>query len=295
MQILRGRRSTLYHLAVSPDSRYVAAGGSRELHVWDLHDPDAEPTRDAESSSTLQFLSDGRLFADARDGWRLLDPVGGRTVRWQRPVAQHGGGSASPCGRFVLQPETPGGLCCWRLSEDGLGLHRELAWSLPEVSETTTSVFAPDSESFALSGWTPGDGPKPWTIHRTADGQPLARLEGRGKYYYATAFTPDGRKFLAGVQSGVFEWDARAGGASRVAVRHPTGRHFRSVAVHPGGATLAGITGDNGVSLFDLASGGLLRTYDWQVGPLEHVAFTPDGTRCVVAGSSGKVLIFDVE
>ncbi len=301
MQILRGRRSAIYHLAVSPDSRYVAAGGLTELHVWDLLDPDAKPTRHAESSDTLQFRNDGRLFTDTDGGWRIHDPVAGRTVRWERadapPVwARSVWGAASPCGQFVLQRESRDGFRCWRLGEDSLGLHRELVWSLPEATTSwQRPLFTPDSEHFAFLGDATGQGRESWAIHRTADGQRVAHLETRNVSYLWKRFTPDGGKFLSGVQSGIFEWDARAGGPSRLAVRHPTGRHFRDVAVHPGGATLAGITGDDGVSLFDLAGGGLLRTFDWQVGHLQHVAFTPDGTRCAVAGSSGKLLLFDVE
>ena len=296
MQILRGRRSSIDHLAISPDSRYVAAGGSTELHVWDLHDPDAKPTRRAERSNTLQFVSDGRLFSASEAGWRLHDPVGGRSVFWDRTADYYVWEAASPCGRFVLQPEDVG-LCCWRLSEDSLGLQRELVWSLPAGTLCAGTVFAPDGECFELFSFrtTPADEWVSWAIHRTADGKRLARLEARGSRCSWRQFTPDGGKFLAGTQSCLYEWDARAGGVSRLAVRHPTGRHFRTVAVHPGGATLAGITGDNGVSLFDLASGGVLRTYDWRIGRLHQVAFTPDGTRCAVAGASGKVLLFDVE
>ncbi len=293
MQILRGRRSAVGHLAISADSRYVAAGGLTELHVWDLHDPDAEPTRLAGFSRALQFVSDGRLFSSNGAGWGLHDPAGGRTVRWERTPEYYSWEAASPCGRFVLQPED-GGLCCWRLGEDSLGLQRELAWSLPGGTLCGGAVFAPDAKSFALFCVTVTLNWAAWVVHRLSDGGRVAQLETRHRLGFLK-FTPDGGKLLSAAQSCVYEWKARVGGAARLAVRHPTGRHFRSLAVHPGGATLAGITGDNAVSLFDLVGGGLLRTYDWRVGRLKHTAFTPDGTRCAVAGSSGKVLLFDVD
>jgi len=293
VQILRGRRSAVYRLAISPDSRFVAAGGRKELHVWDLHDPDAKPTRHAERSNSLQFFDDGRLFSASHAGWRLHDPVGGRVVHWARTGDGYTWEAVSPCGQLVLQPEDDG-LCCWRVGEDSLGLQRELVWSLPRETLSGGGVFSPDAECFAHFCMTVTPFWASWVVHRVSDGKRLAQLETRHRLG-AWEFTPDGGTLLARVQSRLYAWDARAGGAGRLAVRHPTGRHFRSVAVHPGGATLAGITGDNGVSLFDLASGDLLRTYDWRVGRLDRVAFTPDGTRCVVAGSSGKVLLFDVD
>jgi len=302
VQILRGRPSAVDHLAISPDSRYVAAAGETELHLWDLHDPDADPTRHAvptsraSSSYSLQFLSDGRLFNVHTGGWQLLDPVGGRVARRRR--ADHRAlGAASPCGRFVLEYDYDSGLCCWRLSEDSSGLQRELVWSLPAAHLTKVPVFAPDSERFAAFSITLN--PElvfSWTIRRTADGQPHPDLGAdRVEFLSQGQFTPDGGKFLAGVRSHVLEWDVRVGGAGRIAVRQPSGRHFHGLAVHPDGAILAGTTNDTHLSLYDLASGGVLRSYDWRIGRLKHAAFTPDGTRCVVAGSSGKVLLFDVE
>jgi len=38
-----------------------------------------------------------------------------------------------------------------------------------------------------------------------------------------------------------------------------------------------------------------LRSYDFAMPKLTCVAFTPDGTRCVVGNSRSKVLLFDVE
>ena len=299
MQILRGRHIGVRELAISPDSRYVAAAGGWGLNVWDLHDPDAEPTLHTGGSSAIRFVSDGRLFSASRAGWRLHDRESGRTVSWQRT---NGDGvtipatSVSPCGQFVLDFDPTGTPHYWRLNEDGLGLHRELVWSRPTGTWAAGFVSAPDGERFATHLWMPGQTPRPSVIHRMSDGEPLARLEGQGagSNYFFRQFTPDGGKFLAGAKSDIYEWDARAGGPGRLAVRQPGGRWFRGVAVHPDGTTLAGVTSD-GVSLFDLASGGLLRTYDWQSSNMRCVAFTPDGTRCAVAEVGNNVLLFDVE
>ena len=239
-------------------------------------------------------MIDGRLFIATSTGWLLLNPADGRTATWHGTTDYRLPNSASPCGQFVLEYDSPGVLHCWRLREDGLGLHRELVWSRPRALISAAPLFAPDAERFAVCSWRPDQELRPWTVYRTADGQPLTQLEGRESLYYWSLFTPNGGMLLAGAKSRAHEWDARADGAGRLAVQHPNTRYFRGVAVHPGGTVLAGVTSD-GVSLFDLAGGGLLRKYDWEFGYLKHVAFTPDGTRCVVAGASGQVLLFDVE
>ncbi len=93
----------------------------------------------------------------------------------------------------------------------------------------------------------------------------------------------------------VYVWDTRAGGRGKLAVRNPTKRSIRSTALHPSGTILAGLTGDNTVAFFDVTSGKLLKTYEWPIGDLRFVKFTPDGTRCVVCSRLGKVLLFDVD
>lgn len=300
MQILRGQHIHVHQLAISPDSRYVVAAGHWGLNVWDLHHPNAKPALHAGTMTAVQFVSDGRLFSVTRTGWLLLDPADGRSISWQGPTNYRAAASVSPCGQFVIECEyaSTSVVHRWRLREDGLGLHRELVWSRPqEPLEMMHSgpLIASDAERFAVGVYVLNQEDRPWTIHRTADGEALAKLEGELFYHhYWTQFTPDGGKFLAGAKSDIYEWDARAGGAGRLAVRHPNGRWFRGVAVHPDGTTLAGVTSD-GVSLFELASGGLLRTYDWKFGNLRRVAFTPDGTRCAIAESNSRVLLFDVE
>lgn len=285
MQILRGKRTGATGLAISPDSRFLAAGGNVDTHVWDLHDPSAKPARVGERSVGLygcDFVADGRLFVTGLAGWRLYDPVTGRSSGWPRGGASPGLARSTPCGQFVLE-RTPTELACWRLTEEGPELRRELVWSKPWAD--WWPVLAPDSERFFLA----------WGIYRVADAQPLANLECLGSAQAPVYFTADGRGLLSTTLSWFYAWDAHAGGKGRVAARHPAKRHYRKLAVHPGGAIVAGVMTDDSVVLFDLLSGGFLRAYGWEIGKLQHVAFTPDGTRCAVAGTTGKILVFDVE
>ena len=38
-----------------------------------------------------------------------------------------------------------------------------------------------------------------------------------------------------------------------------------------------------------------MRTYDWQIGPVNSLTFAPDGMTCAAGGESGEVVIWDVE
>ncbi len=49
------------------------------------------------------------------------------------------------------------------------------------------------------------------------------------------------------------------------------------------------------VRLWDVATGRLLHTFDFDVGEVTGVAFAPDGMTAAVGGTNGKVVIWDVD
>ena len=69
----------------------------------------------------------------------------------------------------------------------------------------------------------------------------------------------------------------------------------RVMAFHPDAHTLATIENERTVTLRDAETFQPRRTYDFAMPRVKCVALTPDGTRCVVGNSRGKVLLFDVE
>ena len=66
MQLLRGRTTSVDALAISPDGRYVVAGGPGACDAWDLRDPKASPRvldRSDARTHKLTFASDTTLIA----------------------------------------------------------------------------------------------------------------------------------------------------------------------------------------------------------------------------------------
>jgi WD40 repeat protein len=52
---------------------------------------------------------------------------------------------------------------------------------------------------------------------------------------------------------------------------------------------------DGFVRLWDAASGVERKAFDWQIGKLYCVAFSPDGLMCAACGAKGQVVVWDVD
>lgn len=77
--------------------------------------------------------------------------------------------------------------------------------------------------------------------------------------------------------------------------KNATARQFTDVAFHPTAAVLATTNLDPTVRVYDAATGAVVRTYDWQVGKLRCVVFSPDGLLAAAGSDSGKIVVWDVD
>jgi WD40 repeat protein len=49
------------------------------------------------------------------------------------------------------------------------------------------------------------------------------------------------------------------------------------------------------VKFFDAETGELLRKFQWKLGPLRCVAFSPDGTLAAAGSEDGKIVVWDMD
>jgi WD40 repeat protein len=106
------------------------------------------------------------------------------------------------------------------------------------------------------------------------------------------AWAPDGRLFWAvwgqlnvgvpGVRDSLRSWEDKSGSVSAIAVSHD-GRFLLTGA-------------DNGMcALHDPVGGEMRAAFDWGIGPIHSVAFSPDGLTCAAGGENGQVVVWDVD
>jgi WD40 repeat protein len=71
--------------------------------------------------------------------------------------------------------------------------------------------------------------------------------------------------------------------------------YFTGLAFHPSGRYLAATSNDATVKLYDTSTWKVARAFNWDIGRLRSVAFSPDGMLAAAGGDRGKVVVWDVD
>jgi WD40 repeat protein len=81
-----------------------------------------------------------------------------------------------------------------------------------------------------------------------------------------------------------------------VKVPSPNKKKITGLAFHPSGRYLATTGGDGTVRFHDRdANWAVTRTFDWKIGLLKSVAFSPDGALAAAGGEKGQIVLWDVD
>jgi uncharacterized caspase-like protein/WD40 repeat protein len=165
--------------------------------------------------------------------------------------------------------------------------------------------ISPDGELLAVGGFFgPGLGENPpygdIRIFDLSSGRQLARLQSQQYATYDLDFSPDGSLLAAGGGDGkAYLWrkPAEAGGAWTLETTLDADSwRIEKLAFAAAGARLAAVTQDNGVRLWDLATGAEIdmpAAEELRDVPLQALAVTPDGARFAVATADGRLGLFN--
>lgn len=108
--------------------------------------------------------------------------------------------------------------------------------------------------------------------------------------------SPDGRYLGVMGYHSMYVYDLPALGKPRRISASSSFGDFRSLAFHPSGKMMAVIHGGPTlVKEYELPDLRLRHKYKWNLGALESVAYSPDGTLGAAGSTDGRVVVWDVE
>jgi hypothetical protein len=107
--------------------------------------------------------------------------------------------------------------------------------------------------------------------------------------------SPDGRLLGCRGRHDAAVYRVEDPAAAPVTLTNDTPKEFTGLAFHPSGRFLAATSNDATVKLYDTATWKLARAFDWGVGRLRSVAFSPDGMLAAAGNDKGKIVVWDVD
>jgi WD40 repeat protein len=289
-----------HSLAFHPRGRFLASLDSwGSLRLWDL----ATYTQRL-SASVPAFWGDRLELAPSGD--HLL--VGGRVLNCKPLVDQfHTGvrsrplelGTKALVDKYCLAfaPDGQAIARCVRVAPTGKLADLQLCdlagrslKDLPGPGYINPSLphavaFAPDGRHLAAT--QVNYSVRTWDL---ASGEEVSCLE-HTERVHAVAYSPSGR-FLATLAEGVLRFWEAATGQCRLK-RKDFRRDAFGLAFHPSGRYLLG-GGTEGVVRLWNAFDREVTAWDWQIGPIRRVAFSPEGMTAAACGEQ-TIVVWDVE
>jgi WD40 repeat protein/tRNA A-37 threonylcarbamoyl transferase component Bud32 len=309
VQVLRGHASMALALAYSPDgTRLATAGSDRTVRLWDPRKGQLLVTHKGHASMAraVAFSPDGRRLASG-DG-ELRDNRGD-LILWDaaasgdsRSLPGHSGivhrVAFRPDGRRLASASADRTVRVW--DPDTC---REVLVYRSHTASVWAVAYSPDGSHLASAG-----DDRVVRLWEAETGREKRTLSGHGAAVRALAFSPDGRHLAsAGHDRTVRVWEVASG---TEALALPVATKVLAVAFSPNGRLLA--AGGQGraaargkdelpqvVTIWDAATGALVRTLRGPRGSVYRLAFCPDGRRLAVAGgelaAAGRVTVWDLD
>jgi WD40 repeat protein len=297
--LLQGAREQIDVLQFSPDGRTLVAPCRNRVQVW--HDLAAgrQPATLCKHRSvrTLRFTPCGQKLLLVGTPGGVHDLLSGETVTFPHPW-QVLFACLTPDGQHLASTEAKGGLpkALWRLCCRPLADLTSSVWQI-EVRQSTYTppLFLAGGERFLVFEGEFNSIPF-WYVTRDArTGQVLSEVKGTGHQFLRPVLSADRRLVAArcGVRAAVFQTNNM--GAEPVILRNDNRKEFTGLAFHPSGRFLAATSNDATIKFYDTSTWKVARSFDWDIGRLRSVAFSPDGMLAAAGGDKGKIVVWDVD
>lgn len=282
---------------LSPDGKTLATGGNKGLHLWDtaIGTHKGELIGHLESIRTVEFSPDGRTLASGgNDELYLYDIVSDER---KLSIAGHTtsvyGMALSPDGN-TLATSTREKIHLW---DPNTGEYKRLIFG-GHWSHYYDLAFSPDGNTLASQEisrvllWNIASATHIVTLSRFG-GSPR---QGGGSLTWGSSsivFSPDGKLLFSGnrYSTAIHIW---YGGRTEKAalIGHTEG--INSISINHDGSTLASVSNDHTVRLWDVATETNIYTYTGHTGKVFGVAFHPKENIVASSSEDNTIILWDI-
>jgi WD40 repeat protein len=281
VQLARWGKGTVRQALPSPDGKLLAVASSLGVYLYDAETLEEMGFIEVVRAHSLAFSPDGDILAVASTGgtielWQMSDRTQLRTLDGHEDWI--GGIAFSPEGSVLASASWDKTVRLWQV-EDGTILR-----VIEEPSRATKVSFSPNGSVLA---WGREDGMLLLLDLDDEDAQPRA-LEEHEFMVVGIAFSPDSQSVISGGSDGTLVFRNVGDGAIYKGLKADL---LHSLALSPDGSALALGTYTGQVRVAQAADDPMqVETLEGHAGPVESVAFLPDGT--LVSGSRDGTVRF---
>jgi WD40 repeat protein/serine/threonine protein kinase len=285
-----GHTGYTFALAYSPDGHQLAsASEDHTAHLWDANT--------GVSLAVLKGHSDKILtIAYSPDGTRVVTASADATVRqWDVDTGRllgvpyrghrHEVQTAvySPDGRSIASGDHNGTVRLWSAKD-----HKDIAVFHGHTDPIIHLAFS--SDGWRLVSIANDGAARLWDVGKR--GPDSTVLRGHGDYVYPVAYSLDGQWVASGSWDNTVRlWEAQTG--EPCACLRQAGR-VRALAFSPDGTRLVTACDDQGLQVWDVATGLLRKEIQAPGKAVLAVAVSPDGSRVASAERNGRAEIADI-
>jgi WD40 repeat protein len=294
MRILKGATGRVESLVFSPDGGSLAVPRSGVVQVWDIASPATPVTIPVYGIAGVGFLPGSRKMILAGRQLLLHDrdrnvstPISSGISSWVRTFDLH------PDGDELLI-EYASAFCFLRMGDEPT-----FVWAVGAASSPGCSLFFLSRSRFAriVLAWNGGGVVQVYAIHDVATGTVVSSVTTTEAEddYRQHVISADRRLMAArrGTRVAVLPCDDFS---NRVAViRNDSRKEFTGLAFHPSGRFLAATSNDATVKLYDTTRWQMAHAFDWGIGRLRSIAFSPDGSLAAAGGDKGQIIVWDFD
>ncbi|KAI8853678.1 hypothetical protein BC829DRAFT_429816 [Chytridium lagenaria] len=272
LAILKGHRTIVTSVAVSPDGAFIASGSYDEtVRMWEANTGSCRRTFTASGSEDQTV--------------RIWD-VGSGMCEFTFTAHQDDVMSVafSPDGRKLASASEDKTVRIWNLSTGG---HTRVCFYCVAFSNDGNYIVS-------------GSGDKTIRMWNLSTGSAV-ELRGHLSSVNTIAFSRDGTRVVSGsIDKTICIWSVPSGARGRshdgadLTVKGHTGT-VKSVAFSPDGRKVASTSFDMTIRLWDAATGTCERVLEGHSGPVSSIVFSPDGSRVISGSDDRSVRMWDLK